>query len=309
MCHHAATPQSVDVVHQGKYCMLADHVSCPIFLQQASTPSPVPVPLPVPVMQATLPQATRPAARPSKPPVVSIQRPRRRAREILLPLMAVAGIIAIFLAVMLILPTAGQFQQAVNGSSTNTGSGLTQTSTVRAIGVAPLNTSATNPVLQKTPTAPPTATKAATSTRVKATETATQAITATLVTQCGRPPGWVQYSVRAGDSFSSLSRVFNLSIAQLQTANCMGNSTFLYVGQLIFTPWIPPAPLPPTSVPATVVPSDTDVPPTVIPSDTSVPPTTEVPPTIEPTEETPIPTAEAPAGSPAPISTEPPSTP
>jgi LysM repeat protein len=54
---------------------------------------------------------------------------------------------------------------------------------------------------------------------------------------CGPPPGWVRYTVRPGNTLTSLSQAFGVSIAQLQFANCMPASQYyLTVGQIIWVP-------------------------------------------------------------------------
>ncbi len=94
---------------------------------------------------------------------------------------------------------------------------------------------------------------------------------------CGPPPGWVLYIVRPGDTLSYLSRVLNVSVYQLQRANCLGNSTRIYSGLGLYVPFIPVAP--------TIIPSWTPVPTTVPPTATSMPPTatsTQPPATVPP---------------------------
>lgn len=68
---------------------------------------------------------------------------------------------------------------------------------------------------------------------------------------CGPPYGWVFYTVRYGDTLSSIARAFGTTVAALQKANCMGSSTFIRAGQQIHvpyhatsTPWISPTPEP-----------------------------------------------------------------
>lgn len=121
---------------------------------------------------------------------------------------------------------------------------------------------------------------------------------------CGPPPGWVIYIVHYGDTLYQISRAVGTSIADLQLANCMGNSTFIRTGQALYVPFIPALPptwLPTDTIPATLPPVDTptsstnDTPyptptappdpgPTVPPSPTAaLPPTaTALPPATEP---------------------------
>ncbi len=54
---------------------------------------------------------------------------------------------------------------------------------------------------------------------------------------CGPPPGWVQYTVKTGNTLFSLSQAFGVSVSQLQQANCMPLSqTFIQAGQKIWVP-------------------------------------------------------------------------
>jgi LysM repeat protein len=61
---------------------------------------------------------------------------------------------------------------------------------------------------------------------------------------CGPPVGWVQYHVQPGDTLYHLSVEFGVTVQELQHANCMGTSTLLVVGKLLYVP--PWAPTPPT---------------------------------------------------------------
>ncbi len=124
---------------------------------------------------------------------------------------------------------------------------------------------------------------------------------------CGAPFGWVQYVVRAGDTLSSLSRDYNVSVNQLQAANCMGSSISIYAGAVISVPFYMPPSYPtlqPTLAPAatsTMAPTakPTAKPTAAAPTDAPTPA-----PTATPTEApTPIPTT-APTDTPTVGSTE-----
>ncbi|MEJ5202969.1 MAG: LysM peptidoglycan-binding domain-containing protein [Anaerolineales bacterium] len=111
---------------------------------------------------------------------------------------------------------------------------------------------------------------------------------------CGPPPGWIRYIVQKGDTLFKISLMYGISVPQLQAANCLGNSTLIYAGSVIFVPNVPPRITPtrtltPTSQPPTSVPptkTKTLAPPP--PSATAPPPTT-APPTST-TEAPPAPT-------------------
>jgi LysM repeat protein len=93
---------------------------------------------------------------------------------------------------------------------------------------------------------------------------------------CGPPTGWVYYRVQPGDTLFRLSQVFGVSVWQLQQANCLGNSTIIRAGQLIYVPYWLPIPTPiffgtltATTTPivtSTPIPSFTAIPPTLVPS-------------------------------------------
>ena len=119
--------------------------------------------------------------------------------------------------------------------------------------------------------------------------------------QCGPPYGWVLYTVRAGDTLYSLSKAFGVSVFQLQSANCLGNSTLIRIGQRLYVPFVLPSPPHPTPTPQptfTPLPSETptDTPsfsptPTVGPSES---PTPTLSPTLPPPPYTPTPTPSLP---------------
>jgi LysM repeat protein len=115
--------------------------------------------------------------------------------------------------------------------------------------------------------------------------------------QCGPPYGWVLYTVRPGDTLYALSKIFGVTVFQLQSANCLGNSTLIRVGQRLYVPFLPPSPPHPTPTPRPTftlqpseIPSDTpsfSPTPTLGVSDTPIPslsPTLPPPPsTLTPT--------------------------
>lgn len=114
-----------------------------------------------------------------------------------------------------------------------------------------------------------------------------------VVVQCGPPARWVFYTVKSGDTLYHLSRLFRVTVAQLQYANCLGSSTLIRAGQKLYVPNVPTSTprmiptdteQPQPSDTATSVPSATDVPtstPTTIPTSTS---TATMVPTLNPTQ-------------------------
>ena len=152
-------------------------------------------------------------------------------------------------------------------------------------------------------------------------------------TNCAIPTGWEPYTVSPTDSLYRLSVIYGIDVEELQRVNCMGNSTTILPGQVIYIPFLPtrtpsstptripfvptdsggdddePAPRPRTPVPPTdePAPPNTPVPPTQAP----VPPTqAPVPPTqapVPPTQAPPPPTQEPvpPTEEPVPPTEEP----
>jgi LysM repeat protein len=118
---------------------------------------------------------------------------------------------------------------------------------------------------------------------------------------CGPPRGWVIYYVQFGDTLYRISQSYDISVAELQLANCMGNATLIRVGQALYVPpWATrtPSPTPPGPVTDTPTPGETPTPsesPAAPASDTPTPTETPSPlPSDTPTptpSDTPIPTA------------------
>jgi len=98
------------------------------------------------------------------------------------------------------------------------------------------------------------------------------------VVPCGPLPGYVRrYVVQRGDTLSSIARLYGIPYTTLQRANCMGSSTTIYAGQLL---WVPNIIIPtrfPTIPGVTVIPTfptatkTSAPPPTLTPSITSYP--------------------------------------
>jgi len=118
---------------------------------------------------------------------------------------------------------------------------------------------------------------------------------------CGAQYGWVVYYVQPGDTLYRLGLAYGITVADLQRANCLGGSTLLHTGQLLYVPpWLPRPATPtalglifPTSTPAyTPIPSlpSNTLPPTFtsMPTDTLNPAPSDTP--AEGPTATPIPT-------------------
>lgn len=119
------------------------------------------------------------------------------------------------------------------------------------------------------------------------------------VIPCGPFAGWVRaYTVKPGDNLFRISLLYRTTVPQLQRANCMGASTTIFVGQVLWVPNVPTSTPGVTVVPntptatstflvtespapsATTAPTNTNIPPTFTPSITTFPtftPTTPAP--------------------------------
>ncbi len=69
---------------------------------------------------------------------------------------------------------------------------------------------------------------------------------------CPLPDGWVPYIVTPTDSLYRLSIIYGVTVAELQTMNCMGQQTALLPNQVIYVPFVP-----------TVAPTMADTPPAI----------------------------------------------
>ena len=113
---------------------------------------------------------------------------------------------------------------------------------------------------------------------------------------CGPPFNWIRYFVQPGDTLYRLSMAYGVTVAQLQTANCMGYSTLLHTGQMLYLPPGAATPYPTIPYPyptiqietltSTLEPYPSDTLPAV-PTQTPIPPASDTPTDI-PTE-TPVP--------------------
>ncbi|HSG41766.1 MAG TPA: LysM peptidoglycan-binding domain-containing protein [Anaerolineales bacterium] len=57
------------------------------------------------------------------------------------------------------------------------------------------------------------------------------------VIPCGPPSSWIKaYTVKAGDNLFRISLLYRTTVARLQSANCMGSSTKINVGQVLWVP-------------------------------------------------------------------------
>lgn len=60
------------------------------------------------------------------------------------------------------------------------------------------------------------------------------------VIPCGPPSSWIKaHTVKAGENLYRISLLYRTTVPQLQTANCMGSSTIIHVGQALWVPNVP----------------------------------------------------------------------
>jgi len=60
------------------------------------------------------------------------------------------------------------------------------------------------------------------------------------VIPCGPPSSWVKaHTVKSGENLYRISLLYRTTVAQLQSANCMGSSTIIHIGQVLWVPNVP----------------------------------------------------------------------
>lgn len=93
------------------------------------------------------------------------------------------------------------------------------------------------------------------------------------VIPCGPPAGYVRrHVVQPGENLFRIALSYGITYPQLQRANCMGSSTTIYAGQLLWVPNVPTrTPVPGVTIIPTF-PTKTPVPPTFTPSNTPITP-------------------------------------
>jgi len=88
------------------------------------------------------------------------------------------------------------------------------------------------------------------------------AVPTKVVVQCSPPATWVKkHVVQAGENLFRIAISYGITYPQLQAGNCMGSSTTIFAGQLLWVPNVPTiTPLPPTitsTIAATATPTST----------------------------------------------------
>lgn len=318
-CYRTAPPDAIKVSHQANHCLGSGHLACPIFLNAPGTVSSAVI-KPAPAPAAPAPRSypgkpagqssqnrAQPAGRPPKPAQPPDNRQAQPVKssnpDLLFYLLAGSSLIAILIAALVIFPASGLMSETLVPTPTPTSDMVfVQKELAAASPLIPLPTETVS--WTSTPTAAPENTENPTATAVKKKRQPTEPVTLnaseTTIIACGPPSAWVQYFVKVGDTLSSLSRLYNVSINQLQSANCLGSSTTIYAGMAFYVPYLLPSipTLAPTKAETAVptVPAVTPQTPVPLPTQLIISPEpteeTQVPPDPEPSEEIPSPEPE-----------------
>jgi LysM repeat protein len=113
-----------------------------------------------------------------------------------------------------------------------------------------------------------------------------------IIPPCVPRGDWVYtYVIQAGDTLFSIAQRFGLTLAQLQSGNCIANANQIFVGQVLRVPFPQPQPQPPTIPPPirpTFTPTRGGIGPTLQPTSTTIPFITDTPVTEEPNPDGPV---------------------
>ncbi len=307
-CYRRGTSAPISLEHQRNYCLATNYAGCPIYLQSGEE---------IDSMQqnGAAKNQTGAVRNLAKRKPVQLPQPSLKIsrKKMIIALGLLVGLVFLIWGVvwgkqLLDSDLLSVLKSPIKNSTLTptlikavlvTNTVVIPSSTPRAVVILESTSSNLFTATSVTPTNKPSPTNTK---KVKATEE-TEKKTSTSVpvatTFCGAPAGWVLYTVKQGDTLSSLSRVLGVSIAQLQSANCMGSSTQLYTGSSMYVPFYPPVVKTaiPTNTATSVPPTKTPVPATktTAPTDTAIPETSTPVPTevVLPTDtvEVPEPTA------------------
>lgn len=273
LCYNAKPLASPNLEYQSSFCLKGrQHTHCPVFIRSELAP----LPTEITSLRVKKPLMGRPINK----------------QIILLILLGLVVLILVVLGMIWLF-------NGHPGINFSTLPGKTVSSTATSVEIPSVTAtySVTNiaitpnvDILVISNTATPVTTPTVTAT-TQASQTPTMFVIITPIpvhtlVSCGRPNTWVVYYVQPGDSLYHLSVIYGVTVADLQRANCLGSSTTLHSGQILYVPpWAPIAPSPttpfivyPTAIP-TAIPTDTPViiPPTDIPTEPPVPTATEIP--------------------------------
>jgi LysM repeat protein len=258
-CRRARPVESANLEYQSKYCLTPNYVNCSVPTNDINTP---------------LPEGIR-AVVPGR---------NRKLTFMIVVIVMVVGFLAIgiwqsgFLGRLLnpllkVTKTQTEIFTTPSPMPTmivNTPTSLISTSYTQTVipTVIPTLVPTNSPTPLKTPSDTPT---------MLATPSKSPTL-ATTESVCNPPAGWVSYTVQPNESLNQIALKFNMTVAELQEANCMGQSVVIYPGQVIYVPNVPTRTPPrystriPTRTPS---PTKRDVPhtqtPTPNPTDTPRP--------------------------------------
>lgn len=334
-CYRTGKAKAISVDHQRQFCLEKEHISCPIFLNagvqgvKSAKKIPVRVQKPEGSLQPILAENSKLGIHEDEAPeksFISSLASKRYAS-----LWEVAGVIIFLMLVLvgwwlfnnrdLFFPNQTPVQASIvktsspSPTATNIEAFFPNSEMVAELTAHPLVTDESGALISLLPTKSSTPTASATSTK---TAIATPSATASAMPLvCSPPYGWVNYTVRFGESLAYFANYFNVSVDTLLTANCLENS-FITAGQNLFLPWTP---FPPTRTPTrtstntsepgnplstqtptatwtrTSTPSNTATFTSIPPTSTELPTATQIPPTATGTDQ-PDPTQ---TGTPTPI--------
>ena len=74
---------------------------------------------------------------------------------------------------------------------------------------------------------------------------------------CGPFPGWIAYTIQPGDTLYHIATLYGTSVANLQQANCLGNSQYIRSGSRLWVPNVPTITPGVTIIPDFSTPSET----------------------------------------------------
>ena len=273
LCYHAKPLASPNLEYQRSFCLNGkQHVQCPVFFRSKLAP----LPPEISGMPANKPLFGKPVE-----------------MRILLPIL-LGCVVLILVGIGVIWLLTGHY--GINGILSGQPGSTLSPSGELSLGSATLSITniAITPNVDLSPipdTDTPVATPSETGTPLPSQTPARIVISPLPIhtpIPCGSPKTWVIYIVQPGDSLYHLSQIDQVTVAELQQANCLGTSTILHTGQVLYVPpWAPigPSPIPPTVMPPANTPTDTQV--TIPPSDTPIPPTQ---PPVDTATQPPIPT-------------------
>lgn len=330
-CYRSGKASSISVHHQNNYCLSGEHLTCPYFIKQQANNQPAApgtkkvAPPPPPRIRNEPPPAVTQNARTGQvtPPAVihgikirrvaikpepvlsagSAPKPKSaRWSKISLGLYGVLMMLALIAVLAWGASLAGASFSNVFTTRRTPATEIAEIQVPQPAQPAALHpaTVIANEIIRSTTAADEaTPESVQADTALLAEETATSILispTQAPTDVCGPPFGWVRYVVQASETLSSLSRVYGVSVYQLQAANCMGASTLLYAGSTIYVPFYRP---PNTATATTTSPTATPTKEIPLPTETATEEVTEEvteEPTVQatpPAEETPIPSEEA----------------